>query len=54
MCHQSQKVFHGILVGILQHQKGYLIYIPSKRKIVSSHDAVFEKKNSALAYTSHT
>ena len=25
MCHQSQKGFSGIFVGIPQHQKGYLI-----------------------------
>ena len=41
MHHQSQKVFQGILVEITQHQKGYLIYIPSTRKIVSSHDVLF-------------
>ena len=29
MCHQSQKGFQGIFVGIKQHQKGYLIYVPS-------------------------
>ena len=29
MCHQSQKGFCGISIGIPQHQKGYLIYVPS-------------------------
>ena len=52
MSHQSQKGFRDIFVGIPQHQKGSLIYVPITRKIVSSHDFVFEKNNfSALAYT---
>ena len=25
MCHQAQKVFRGIFVGIPQHKKGYLV-----------------------------
>ena len=29
MRHQAQKCFHGIFVGITQHQKGYLVYVPS-------------------------
>ena len=53
MCHQAKKGFHGIFVGIPQHQKGYLVYVPSTRKIISSYDVVFdEKHSSALAYTS--
>ena len=36
MRHQAQKEFCGIFVGIPQHQKGYLVYIPSTRKIISS------------------
>ena len=28
MSHQAQKVFRCIFVGITQHQKGYLVYIP--------------------------
>ena len=45
--------FWGIFVVITQHQKGYLIYVPSIRKIVSSHDVVFDETFiSALAYTS--
>ena len=33
MCHQAQKGFRGIFVGIPEHQKGYLVYIPSTGKI---------------------
>ena len=52
MRHQSQKGFMGICVGIVQHKKGYLIYVPSTRKILSSHDVVFEITfSSALSYT---
>ena len=29
MCHQAQKGFHGIFDGIPEHQKGYLVYVPS-------------------------
>ena len=54
MRNQSQKGFWGIFFGIPQHQKGYLIYAPNTRKIVSSHDVVFDKTfYSALAYRSH-
>ena len=42
MRHQAQKGFCGIFVGISQHQKVYLVYVPSKRKIISSYDVVFE------------
>ena len=53
MRHQAQKVFRGIFVGIPKHQKGYLVYVPSTRKIISSYDFVFdESSSSALAYTS--
>ena len=41
MRHQAQKGFCGIFVGIPQHQKGYLEYVPSTRKIISSYDVVF-------------
>ena len=52
MRHKSQKGFRGIFVEIPQHQKGYLIYVPSTRKIVYSHDVVFDKTfSSALSYT---
>ena len=52
ICHQPQKCFQGISVGITQHQKGYLTYVPIPHKIVSSHDVVFDKTfSSTLAYT---
>ena len=31
MRHQDQKGFRGISVGVPEHQKGYLVYVPSKR-----------------------
>ena len=53
MCYQAQKGFRGIFVGFPQHQKGYLMYVPSTRKIISKYDVVFEKSfSSELAYTS--
>ena len=55
MRHQAQKRFCSIFVGIPQHQKIYLVYILSTRKIISSYDVVFyESFSSALAYTSQT
>ena len=51
--HQSQKGFRGIFFGIPEHQKGYLVYVPSTRKIISSYDVLFDESfSSALAYTS--
>ena len=51
MSHQAQKGFRGIIVGIPQHQKGYLVYVPSTRKIISSYDVVFDESfSSVLAY----
>ena len=44
MRHQAQKGFCGLFVGILQHQKGYLVYLPITRKIISSYDVFFMKK----------
>ena len=41
MRHQAQKGFFGIFVGIQQHQKGYLVYVPHTRKTMSSYDVVF-------------
>ena len=35
MSHQAQNGLYGIFVGIPQHQKGYLVYVPHKWKIVS-------------------
>ena len=53
MRHQAQKGFRGIFVGITQHQKVYLVYVPSTRKIISSYDVVFDEiLSSTLAYTS--
>ena len=51
--HQAQKGFRGIFVGIPEHQKGYLVYVPITRKLISSYDVVFEESfSSALSYTS--
>ena len=36
MCLQAQKSFRVIFVGTPQHQKGYLVYVPSTGKIISS------------------
>ena len=53
MRHQVQKCFRGIFVGITQHQKKYLVYIPVTRKIISSYDVVFDEMfSSTLEYTS--
>ena len=38
MRHQAQKGFRGIFVGITQHQKGYLVYVLSTRKIIYSYN----------------
>ena len=42
MRNQAKKGFCGIFVGIPQHQKGYLVYVPSTRKVISSYDVVFD------------
>ena len=53
MRHQAQKGFRGIFVGIPQQKKGYLVYVPSTRKVISLYDVVFDKSfSSALSYTS--
>ena len=53
MRHQSQKGFRGIFVGIPQHQNGYLVYVPSTRKVNSSYYVVFDESfSSAFSYTS--
>ena len=55
MRHQVQKGFYSIFFGIPEHQKLYLVYVPSTREIISSYDVVFDENNSsALAYTSQT
>ena len=51
--HQAQKGFRGIFVGIPQHQKGYLVYVPSTRKLILLYDVRFDEIFvSALSYTS--
>ena len=53
MRHQAQKGFLGIFVSIPEHQKVYLVYVPSTRKVISSYDVVFDESfSSALSYTS--
>ena len=53
MRHQAQKGYRGIFVGIPQHQKSYLVYVPSTRKVILSYDVVFGKSfSSKLSYTS--
>ena len=55
MRHQAQEGFHGILVRITQDQKGYLVYVPSTRKIIYSYDVVFDESfSSVFVYTSQT
>ena len=55
MRHQAQKSFQGIFVGTLQQQKGYLVYVPHKYKIVSLYDVFFYGGFfSVLLYTSQT
>ena len=53
MRHQAQKGFRGIFVGIPQHQKGYLVYVWSTRKVISSYDVKFDESFvSELPYSS--
>ena len=53
MRYPAQKQFFGIFIGIPQHQKGYLVCVPHRRKIISSYNVVFgESFSSALTYTS--
>ena len=53
MRHQAQKGFRAIFVGIPEHHKGYLVYVPSTRKIISSYDVVFDESfSSSIEYTS--
>ena len=40
-------------MGIPQHQKGYLVYVPSTRKAILSYDVRFDESFvSAMSYTS--
>ena len=53
MCHQAQKGFRGIFVGIPEHQKGYLVYVLSTRNIIYLYDVVLDESfSSAFAYMS--
>ena len=53
MRYQAQKGFCCIFVGIPQHKQLYLVYLPSKNKIISSYDVVFDEIfSSTLAYMS--
>ena len=52
MRHQVKKGFHSIFVGISEHQKVYLVYVPSTRKVIYSYDVVFDEGFSiTLTYT---
>ena len=51
--HKAKKGFRGIFVGIPKYQKGYLVYVPSGRKIISSYDVDFDEIfSSESEYTS--
>ena len=53
MRHKEQKCFRGIFVGIIQHQKWYLVYIRGTISIIYSYDVVFDDFfSSMLEYTS--
>ena len=53
MRHQVKKCFLGIFTGIPNHKKGYIVYVTSTRKIMSSYDVFLDESfSSALAYTS--
>ena len=40
-------------MGITQHQKGYLVYVPSTRKVILLYNVVFDESfSSGLSYTS--
>ena len=53
MRHQSQIGFFVIFVGIPEHQKGYLVYVPSTRKVISPYDVVFDEKNLVRYHIRH-
>ena len=53
MSHKARNIFHGILIGISQHLKVYLVHVPRKLKIVYLYDVVVNGiLSSALLYTS--
>ena len=43
MLHQAQKGFRVIFFGIQEHQKVYLVYVPSTRKVISSYNFLFDE-----------
>ena len=43
MHHQAQRGLCSIFVLTPQHQKGYLLYVPSTRKIIFSYDVVSDE-----------
>ena len=50
MRHQAPKGFRGIFVGIPEHKKGYLVYVPSTGKVIFLYDVVFDESfSSALS-----
>ena len=53
MRHQAQKGFCGIFVGIPQHQNGYLVYVPSTRKVISLYDVVFDESFLVYCHSRH-
>ena len=48
MHHQAQKGFCGIFVGISEDQKGYPVYVPSTRKVISPYGVVFDESFSSV------
>ena len=55
MNYQAQKSFCVIFIGIQQHQKGYLVYVPHRQKIISLYNVVFgDILSSDLAHTSQS
>ena len=55
MCHQAQKGFCVISVGIPQHQKENILYVPRTMKIIYSYNSSFDEIfSTALAYASQT
>ena len=45
--YQAQKGFCGIFIGIPQHKKGYILYVPHRRKIIFLYDVVFDENFSS-------
>ena len=48
MYHQAQNGFCRFCFGIPQHQKGYCVYVPSSRILISSYGVVFDESVSSL------